>query len=67
MTGRLKKTIIKLLIRMKGNSKRTTGNLLNPLGAQNKDLGATSQTLLIELRLNYVRNAGYRFSSIKYT
>ena len=63
----VKKNIIKLLIRMKGNSKRTTGNSLNPSGAQNKDLDATSQTLLTELRLNYVFNLGYKFSFIKYT
>ena len=42
----VKKAIIKLPIRMKGNLKRTSGNSLNPLGAQNKDLGAASQMLL---------------------
>ena len=31
---------------MKGNLKRTTGNLLSPLGAKSKDIGAASQTLL---------------------
>ena len=30
----------------KGNSKRISGNSLSPLGDQNKDLGAVSQTLL---------------------
>ena len=30
---------------MKGNSKRTSGNSLSPLGVQNKDLCAASQTV----------------------
>ena len=33
-------------INMKGNSKRIFGNSFTPLGAQNKDIGAASQTLL---------------------
>ena len=37
-----------LQIRMKGNS-------LNPLAAQNKDLGAASQTLLTEVKLRLRR------------
>ena len=35
-------------ISMKGNSKRTSGNSFTPLGAQNKDMGAASETLLTE-------------------
>ena len=42
----VKKAIVNLSIRMKGNSKRTSGNSLSLPGAQNKDLGAALQTLL---------------------
>ena len=35
--------------------KRTTGNLLSPLGAQNKDIGADSQTLLTGIKLRLRR------------
>ena len=35
---------------MKGNSKAISGNSLSPLGAQNKDVGAGSQTLLTEVK-----------------
>ena len=63
----VKNAIINLQIRMKGNLKRTSSNSLNPSGAQNRDLGAASQMLPSELRLNYVCDAGYKFSSIKYT
>ena len=35
-----------LPIRLKGNLKRTSGNLFNPLGSHNKHLGAASQALL---------------------
>ena len=45
----VKKAIDNLLISMKGNSKCTFVNLLSPLGAQNKDLSATSQTLLTKV------------------
>ena len=38
--GLLKKAIVNLPIRLKGNSKRTSGNSLSPLGAQNKDIDA---------------------------
>ena len=51
----VKKAIVNLPIRMKGNSKRTSGNSLNPLGAQNKDLAAASQTLLNEVKLRLQR------------
>ena len=42
----VKKGIADLPIRLKGHAKHIFGNLLNPLGAQNKDLCAASQTLL---------------------
>ena len=32
---------------MKGNLKRTSGNSLSSLGAQNKDIDIASQTLLL--------------------
>ena len=44
----VKNAIVYLPIKMKGTSKRTSGNLLSPLGAQNKNTGAASQTLLTE-------------------
>ena len=42
----VKKAIVNLPIRLKGNSKHISGNLLSSLGAQNKDFGAASQMLL---------------------
>ena len=42
-------TIVDLPIKTKENSKGTSGNSLSPLGAQNKDLGAASQTVLIRV------------------
>ena len=39
----VKNAIVDLPIRMKGNSKRISGNSLSPLGAQNKDLAASSR------------------------
>ena len=42
----VKKGIADLPVRLKGHAKHILGNLLNPLGAQNKDLCAVSQTLL---------------------
>ena len=53
MIGPLKKAIIDLPIRLKGNLKRTSGNWFNPLGSHNKHLGAASQALLtwVKLRL----------------
>ena len=46
MIGLLKKAIVDLPIRLKGNLKRTSGNLLSQLGAPTKDLSTASQTLL---------------------
>ena len=42
-------------ISMKGNSKHISGNSLGPLGAQNKDIGAASQTLLTKVNLRLRR------------
>ena len=53
----VKKAIIDWPIRMKGNLQHTSGNSFNVLGAQNKDLGAASQTLLTEVKLRL--QAGY--------
>ena len=40
---------------MKGNSKRTSGNSLSPLGPQNKNIGAAWQTLLTEVKFHLRR------------
>ena len=53
-----KKATVNLPIRIKGNSKRTSGN---SLVAQNKDMGSASQTL--QTRLNYLCDAGYFLQS----
>ena len=45
--------IVDLPIRMKGHSQRSFSTSLNPLGAQNKDIGAASQTLLTDGLNNY--------------
>ena len=47
----VKKATVHLPIRLKGNSKRISGNSLSPLGAQNKDISTASQTLLTNVRL----------------
>ena len=47
MIGLLKKAIVDLPIRMKGNSKRISGNSSSPLAAQNKDLGAAASQILL--------------------
>ena len=44
--------IVDLPIRLKGNLKRISVNSLSPLGAQNKNIDAASQTLLTWFRLN---------------
>ena len=54
----VKKAIVDFPIKLKGNSKRTSGNLLSLLGAQNKDVVAASQTLLTEVRLRLLRRLG---------
>ena len=55
MIGLLKNPIVNLPIRLKGNSQRISGNLLSLLEAQNKDIGATSQTLLAGVKLRLQR------------
>ena len=47
----VKNAIADLPIRLKGNSKHTSCSSLNPLAAQNNDLGAASQTLLTKVTL----------------
>ena len=51
----VKKAIVDLPIRLKGNLKRISGKLLSPLGAENNDVGAASQTLLTGVRLRLRR------------
>ena len=47
----VKKAIVHLPIRLKGKSKHISNNSLSPFGAQNRDIGASSQTLLTGVRL----------------
>ena len=49
----VKQAIVNLPIRWEGNSKRISGNLLNLLLAQTKDIGAASQTLLTAVKLGH--------------
>ena len=48
----VKNAIVNLSIRVKGNLKSISGNLLSLLVAQNKDISAASKTLLIGYRLH---------------
>ena len=41
-----------LPIRLKGNLKCVSSNLLSPLGARNKDIGAALHALLTEVKLH---------------
>ena len=50
--GLVKKAIVDLLIRMKGNLKHTSGNWLNHRGAKNKDFSSASQALLTKFLLH---------------
>ena len=54
----VKKATVDLPIKMMGNSKRFSGNSWSPLGAQNKDIGSSSQTLLTEVKLPLWRRLG---------
>ena len=54
----VKKAIVDLQIKTKGNSRRDSGNWLSPLGAQNKDISAASQTLLTQVKLRLRRRLG---------
>lgn len=47
----LRKAIVNLPVRLKGNLKYISSNLLSPLGAENKDISAALQTLLTGVRL----------------
>ena len=40
----VKKVIVDLPIRLKGNSKRISGNSFSPLGTQDKDISTSSNT-----------------------
>ena len=44
MIGLLKKAIVDLPIRLKGNLKRISGILFSPLGTQDKDISTSSYT-----------------------
>ena len=46
----VKKAIVNLPIRLKGNSKLRYGKTLSLLGPQNKDLGTALQMLLVSVR-----------------
>ena len=54
----VKKATVDLPIKMMGNSKRFSGNSLSPLGAHNKDIGSSLQTLLTEVKLPLRRRLG---------
>ena len=47
----VQKPFVDLPIKIKGNFKRTFGNSLSTLRAQNKDIGAASQMLLTRIKL----------------
>ena len=51
----VKNAIVDLPIRLKENSKRSFGNSLSPLRAQNKVISATSQTLLTGVKIRLRR------------
>ena len=50
MIGLLKNQNVNLSIRMIGNFKRTSGNSLSPLGAQNKVIDAALTEVKLRLR-----------------
>ena len=54
----VKKAIVDLQIKTKGNSRRDSGNWLSPLGAENNDISAASQTLLTQVKLHLRRRLG---------
>ena len=51
----VKKAIVDWPIRMKGNTKRTSGTSLNPLEARNKNHSAALQTLLNKVKFRLGR------------
>lgn len=48
----VEEVIVDLPIRVKENLKRISGNFLSPLGPENKDIGASSQTLVTDVKLH---------------
>ena len=58
------KAIVDLPISLRGNSKGTVGNSSSLMGAQNKDISATSKTLLSEVKLRL--GEGYLLSSMAF-
>ena len=54
-------------ISMKENLKRISGNSFSPLGAQNKDIGAASGTLLSEVKLRLRLRLHLMFTGVKGT
>ena len=54
----VKKAIVDLLMRLKGNSEFISGNSLSPLGARNKNFGAASQSLVTGVKLRLRRRLG---------
>ena len=54
-------------ISMKENLKRISGNSFSPLGAQNKDIGAASGTLLSEVKLLLLLRLHLMFTGVKVT
>ena len=58
----VRKATVDLPVKMKGNAQPTSSNSLSPLGAQNQDLGAASQTLLTEFKSrggdSHIKGAG---------
>ena len=61
----VKKAIVDLPLRLKGNLKRTSGNLLSLLGAQNKDISAASRMLLTGVRLHLQCRLGWSLKSTR--
>ena len=51
----VQEAFVDMPIKMKGNSKRTSGNSLSPLGAQNNGIGAAAQTSLTDVKLRLRR------------
>ena len=58
------KAIVDLPISLRGNSKGSVGNSSSLMGAPNKDIGAASQTLLIEVKISL--GASYVLSSMAF-
>ena len=61
----VKDAFVYLPIRLKGNLKRISGDLLSLLGAQNKDISAASQILLTGVRLHLQCGLGWSLKSTR--